>query len=60
MVGINDIFHNVSLSKILDNYERIIKNEYKRRQAPIGIRISQKAFGVGRRFPIVNHYMEKK
>ena len=45
--------------KINDIYERIIRNEFKRRQAPIGIRISQKAFGVGRRFPIVNHYMEK-
>jgi len=39
-------------------YEKIIKNEYKRRQAPIGIRISKKAFGAGRRFPIVNHYQE--
>jgi len=29
-------------------------NEYKRRQAPIGIRISQKAFGRDRRYPITN------
>ena len=28
------------------------KNEYKRRQAPIGIRVTSKAFGTGRRFPI--------
>lgn len=28
-------------------------NEYKRRQAPPGIRVSIKAFGVGRRLPIV-------
>lgn len=27
-------------------------NEYKRRQAPPGIKITSKAFGVGRRFPI--------
>ena len=39
-------------------YDKIIKNEYKRRQAPIGIRISKKAFGAGRRFPIINHYQE--
>jgi len=61
---------NFSISQLVDNgydrdiindtFERIVRNEYKRRQAPIGIRISQKAFGVGRRFPIVNHYMEKK
>ena len=41
---------------ISDVYNKIIKNEYKRRQAPIGIRISKKAFGNGRRFPIVNHF----
>ncbi len=29
-------------------------NEYKRRQAPIGIRISQRAFGRDRRYPITN------
>jgi NAD+ synthase (glutamine-hydrolysing) len=28
-------------------------NEYKRRQAPPGIRVSMKAFGIGRRLPIV-------
>jgi NAD+ synthase (glutamine-hydrolysing) len=30
--------------------------EYKRRQAPPGIRISSKAFGVGRRYPIINQF----
>ena len=40
-------------------YDKIMKNEYKRRQAPIGVRISNKAFGTGRRFPIVNQYREK-
>ena len=29
------------------------RTEYKRRQAPPGLRISRKAFGVGRRVPIV-------
>ncbi|MFT5084618.1 MAG: NAD+ synthase (glutamine-hydrolyzing) [Lentisphaeria bacterium] len=29
-------------------------NEYKRRQSPIGIRISRKAFGRDRRYPITN------
>jgi NH3-dependent NAD+ synthetase len=28
------------------------KNEYKRRQAPVGLRVTSKAFGTGRRFPI--------
>jgi NAD+ synthase (glutamine-hydrolysing) len=30
--------------------------EYKRRQAPPGIRISQKAFGRDRRLPITNRF----
>ncbi len=29
------------------------RNEYKRRQAPPGLRVSLKAFGIGRRLPIV-------
>lgn len=31
-------------------------NEYKRRQAPPILRVTHKAFGPGRRMPIVNHY----
>lgn len=32
---------------------KVDRNEYKRRQAPPGLRVSKKAFGVGRRLPIV-------
>ncbi len=32
------------------------QNEYKRRQAPPGLRVSGKAFGLGRRLPIVMRY----
>jgi NAD+ synthase (glutamine-hydrolysing) len=31
-------------------------NEYKRRQAAPGIKITHRAFGKDRRFPITNHY----
>lgn len=37
--------------------KRIHTNEYKRRQAPPGLRISEKAFSVGRRFPIVQRWV---
>ncbi len=40
-------------------YNRIRINEYKRRQAAPGLRVSSKAFGMGRRFPIVNHYQSE-
>ena len=32
------------------------RNEYKRHQAPVGVRISQKAFGRDRRYPITSGY----
>ena len=43
-----------------DLYHRIRINEYKRRQAAPGLRVSSKAFGTGRRIPIVNHFNGKK
>ena len=36
------------------------RNEYKRRQAPPGLRVSHKAFGEGRRLPIAQRYRPKK
>ncbi len=33
-------------------------NEYKRRQAPVGIRITQRGFGRDWRYPITNRYLE--
>jgi NAD+ synthase (glutamine-hydrolysing) len=36
--------------------ERIDRNEYKRRQAAPGLKITLKAFGVGRRYPIAAEY----
>ncbi|MCL5986203.1 MAG: NAD(+) synthase, partial [Actinobacteria bacterium] len=35
---------------------KVDRNEYKRRQAPPGIKITVKAFGRDRRFPITNRY----
>jgi NAD+ synthase (glutamine-hydrolysing) len=32
------------------------RNEYKRRQAPPGIRITERAFGRDRRYPITSGY----
>ena len=38
--------------------KRITLNEYKRRQAAPGLRVSSKAFGMGRRIPIINKFDE--
>lgn len=40
-----------------DLIKRIHRNEYKRRQIPPGLRVSTKAFSVGRRFPIVQKWV---
>jgi NAD+ synthase (glutamine-hydrolysing) len=39
--------------------ELIHRNEYKRRQAPIGIRISHRGFGKDWRYPITSKYRER-
>ncbi len=39
-----------------DVFRMVNKNEYKRRQAPPGIRISKRAFGKDRRIPLTNRF----
>ena len=53
----------VGLGYAPEEVERVIRMvdraEYKRRQAPPGIRISTKAFGRDRRLPITNRYVSR-
>lgn len=49
--------HGYPLPLVKDLIERIHRSEYKRRQAPPGLRISEKAFSLGRRFPIVQGWV---
>ncbi len=44
---------------VRDLRRRMTRSEYKRRQAAPVIRVTGKAFGVGRRYPIVNRYGPK-
>jgi NAD+ synthase (glutamine-hydrolysing) len=41
---------------IEDTIRKVDRNEYKRRQAPPGIKITPRAFGKDRRLPITNRY----
>jgi len=41
---------------VRDVVDRLNRNEYKRRQSPLVLRTSPKAFGSGRRLPIVHRY----
>jgi NAD+ synthase (glutamine-hydrolysing) len=49
--------YGYSLELINSLIQRIYRNEYKRRQSPPGLRVSEKAFSVGRRYPIVQGYV---
>lgn len=46
------------LELVCDLILRIHCNEYKRRQSPPGLRISEKAFTIGRHFPIVQGFVK--
>lgn len=44
---------------VWDMVRKVDINEYKRRQAPPGVKITPKAFGRDRRLPITNRYLKK-
>lgn len=46
----------LDINLICDVITMIDKSEYKRRQSPPGIKITERAFGRDRRFPITNKY----
>ena len=46
-------FDRATVARVLDMVKR---NEYKRRQAPPGVRVSRRAFGRDWRYPITNGY----
>lgn len=43
---------------VSDVLKRIKVNEYKRKQAPLGLKVTTKAFGYGRRYPNVQNFRE--
>ena len=45
-----------SRQQVAEIVRRLDRNEYKRRQSPLVLRTSPKAFGTGRRLPIVHNY----
>jgi NAD+ synthetase len=45
---------------IVDDVVRRVRiNEYKRKQAPIGLKVTSKAFGYGRRYPTAQNFREE-
>jgi NAD+ synthase (glutamine-hydrolysing) len=49
---------DVPLSLVKEIAFKVDRNEYKRQQAAPGLKVTSKAFGIGRRFPIAQRYYE--
>lgn len=52
--------HGLPLPLVEEVVERVDRSEYKRHQAPPGLKVTAKAFGLGRRLPIAQKYSEKR
>lgn len=48
--------HGFPLDLVREVALRVDRNEYKRQQAAPGLKVTSKAFGIGRRFPIAQKY----
>jgi len=54
---IADALH-LPVTSVRDIVNKVDRNEYKRQQAAPGLKVTTKAFGVGRRFPIAQRFSE--
>ena len=52
--------HKIPLDLVISIASHVDRNEYKRRQAPPGLKVTSKAFGLGRPFPIVQRFQSRK
>ena len=43
---------------VQETVHRLNRAEYKRQQAPPGLKVTTKAFGIGRRYPIAQRFLE--
>jgi NAD+ synthase/NAD+ synthase (glutamine-hydrolysing) len=49
---------NLPMQLVRDIINKVDRNEYKRQQAAPGLKVTTKAFGIGRRFPIAQRFYE--
>jgi NAD+ synthase len=59
--SVDEIASNVAPRAIVSRVQQMLYTaEYKRRQAPPGVKVSRRSFGRDRRYPITNRYRELK
>jgi NAD+ synthase/NAD+ synthase (glutamine-hydrolysing) len=49
---------NLPIELVREIVNKVDRNEYKRQQAAPGLKVTTKAFGMGRRFPIAQRFLE--
>jgi NAD+ synthase (glutamine-hydrolysing) len=49
--------HGLSIEKVQEIQQTLNRNEFKRRQMPPGLKVTSKAFGTGRRWPIAAKFL---
>jgi hypothetical protein len=49
---------SLPMDLVRDIVNKVDRNEYKRQQAAPGLKVTTKAFGMGRRFPIAQRFSE--
>jgi NAD+ synthetase len=49
---------DLPIELVRDIINKVDRNEYKRQQAAPGLKVTTKAFGIGRRFPIAQRFVE--
>jgi NAD+ synthetase len=58
-LGVDELVQRGFDRKVVRDIIRRIKvNEYKRRQSPMGLKVTSKAFGHGRRYPVAQGFVE--
>ncbi len=58
-LGVDELVERGFERKVVQDIIRRIKiNEYKRRQSPMGLKVTSKAFGHGRRYPVAQGFVE--
>jgi NAD+ synthase (glutamine-hydrolysing) len=60
-MGVDDLVE-MGFDRVIveDVVQRVTRNEYKRYQAAPGLRVTSKAFGYGRRYPVAQRFRSKK
>jgi NAD+ synthase (glutamine-hydrolysing) len=49
---------SIPLELVREMTRKVDRNEYKRQQAAVGLKVTSKAFGIGRKLPIAQSYVE--